>query len=1438
MKLDFYCGLVRLVGVAAAFWSLFLPHAAAAPLRALFLGDNGPHQPAERFKQLQPALAPRGIELTYTDKLDDLNPATLARYDCLLVYANHTSISPQQEQALLDFVAGGKGFVPIHCASYCFLNSPKYIELVGAQFKSHGTGVFKETLVRPDHEVMKGLQPIESWDETYVHSKHNSNRTVLAERRDDQGASPREIDSRSASADGQRVISRGEPYTWVREHGKGRVFYTAWGHDQRTWGNAGFLALIENGIHWTAAAATPELKAKTGLPPLRYTNAPSAIPNYLSGRGWGTLGEAINQMQAPLSAEESAQHLVTVDGFTTKLWAADPDILKPICMAWDERGRLWIAESVDYPNELQPPGQGRDRIKICEDTDGDGRANKFTVFAAKLSIPTGIVFANGGLIVTSGGETILFQDTNGDDKADVRKVLFYGWGMGDTHATASNLRWGFDNWIWGTVGYSGFDGVVGGKHHKFGMGFFRFKPDGSAIEFIRSSNNNTWGLGFSEEGIVFGSTANNNASMYMPIPNRYYEAVSGRAASRVESIADSQLIFPITDRVRQVDWHGRYTAAAGHALYTARNFPKEYWNRIAFVTEPTAHLLGKFRLEANGADFVARNERTFLASDDEWTAPTMAEVGPDGALWVIDWYNYIVQHNPTPAGFKTGKGNAYETPLRDKRHGRIYRVEWKQARPVARLRLDTATPQQLVAALKNDNQLWRMHAQRLLVERGKAGVLPALFELVRDTGVDEIGLNTAAIHALWSLHGFGALDGANAAANAVVTAALKHPSAGVRRATVSVLPRSEAFAKTLLSGGLPNDSDAQVRLAAFLALAEMPPSDTAGAAVLAALKEERNSADRWLPHAATAAAARHDAGFLKAVLANVATPAGAKPQTPPTNLLPNASFENEHDGKPLEWQTMTYSGRAEFALADIGHSGSRSVRIASTTGADASWSHQVAVEPNLNYRLSVWMKTENVTGAAGALLNVHELQGTVTVRTPAVTGTKDWTRVETSFNSGDRASITINCLFGGWGQSKGAAWFDDLRLAQEGVNVLPGALGTAVRIVTGHYAQRGPVESVVPTLLALNHAAPGLAVPLLDGLVAGWPKEKAPSLSAADETKLAALMKTLPDEARSSLITLAERWGRKNLFAAEIAGIVNALRAQVTDAAVPDERRTDAAKRLIGLDDRLDSVQALLAQITPLSPPALVGGLLIALAESRLPQTGMALIAHWPKLTPASRRMTLAALLRRPEWALALLSAVEKRELQRTDLAAEHWQQLKAHPDKHVAAKAAELEKTTGVALNLDMEAVVKKLLPIAQEKGDLARGKEVFTTTCAVCHTFNGVGAKIGPDLSGIGARARADILVDIADPNRSVEANYRLWNVTTKDGDTYSGRLDGETQTSVEIFDTAGQKHSIQRKDIESLDASNLSVMPGGFDALPASDLAALLEFLTQTSHDGAKN
>ncbi|WP_339733605.1 PVC-type heme-binding CxxCH protein [uncultured Gimesia sp.] len=860
--------LILLVSTAAT--------ASAEELDLLFIGDNGHHQPVRRFEELAPSLLERGITLRYTDRMKDLNPQTLSQFDGLVLYANIDRIEEAQAKALLSYIAEGHGFIPLHCASYSWRNNKEIVALMGAQFQRHGGQVFSTQIAKPKHPIMQGYNSFTSWDETYIHHLHNDkNRTVLEYRvQGDQAA-------------GQKR----EPWTWIKTHGKGRVFYTAWGHDQRTFTNPGFHNLVERGIRWACgddpgkapsfsdpnSFSAPQMtELRKDVKKFEYIDVGPKIPNYTPGKNWGTQGKLRNLMQKPLSVEESMKHFVTPQGMAVRRYADERDFhSKPIAMTWDERGRLWICETVDYPNEL---GKNRDRIRICEDTDGDHVADKFTVFAEGLSIPTAIVIVRGGAVVQNGTETIYLKDTDGDDVSDQKTTLISNWTLGDTHGGVSNFRYGLDNWIWAMQGYNKSTPKINGQEtQSFSQGFWRFKlsqtdpPMVTDLEFVRSSDNNTWGLGISEEGLIFGSTANRNPSMFMPVPNRYYERVRGWSPSTLHSIADSHLFKPITDKIRQVDQHGGYTAAAGHALYTARTFPQEWWNKTAFVCGPTGHLVGTYVLRRNGANYESTSPVNLLASDDEWSAPVMAEVGPDGAVWVIDWYNYIVQHNPTPHGFKTGKGKAYESDLRDKKHGRIYRVV-----PVSNdgdklhdfVSLANKSNKDLVQTLKHPAFVWRLQAQRLLIERKAKDVLQPLIELVADQSVDEAGLNVGAIHALPTLKELGYVQlGEQFKASDEMVRCLKnglsHPSAGVRRNTVAVLPIDELGMQLLLAHRrLFDDSDLQVRLQAILTLADMPASDQAGKLVAELASKET---DGILVDGLTSAAAAHAVPFLQSV---------------------------------------------------------------------------------------------------------------------------------------------------------------------------------------------------------------------------------------------------------------------------------------------------------------------------------------------------------------------------------------------------------------------------------------------------------------------------------------------------------------------------------------------------------------------------------------------
>ena len=372
-----------------AWSSLLVGNTIAGPVRVLFLGHESKlHNSNEYYPVLSKSL---GQDAIYFDYVTSVNQALddadyLNRFDALLLYANHPKLTSVQWKNLLSFVRSGKGFVPIHCASWCFSNIPEYDQLVGGRFKSHQGAVFSPRVVKRNHPAVQGIGKLEAWDETYFHERHNpKNRTVLMVR-DPLPGDPHD---------------QPEPWTWVRTEGKGRVFYTASGHDERVWNKSEFHQLIKKGILWAVGEKVHKRYEKflTTREPLRYEKRDD-IPNYEKRP------EPL-AYQLPLSPEESMKHTQVPVGFKLELFASEPDLVNPIYFQWDEGGRLWVVETVDYPNELKDGRKGNDRIKICEDTDGDGKADKFTIFADGFNIPTSLTFARGGVILAHAPDLLL-----------------------------------------------------------------------------------------------------------------------------------------------------------------------------------------------------------------------------------------------------------------------------------------------------------------------------------------------------------------------------------------------------------------------------------------------------------------------------------------------------------------------------------------------------------------------------------------------------------------------------------------------------------------------------------------------------------------------------------------------------------------------------------------------------------------------------------------------------------------------------------------------------------------------------------------------------------------------------------------------------------------------------------------------------------------------
>ncbi|GAA5481494.1 PVC-type heme-binding CxxCH protein [Haloferula sargassicola] len=827
-------------------------------LEVLFLGDDRGHNPIERYRYLKQALGPRGYNLTFTEDLGDMRTEVLEHYDALLVYANHEqdAVPP----AILPWVRNGGGLVALHSACGCFHPSPGWFALVGGKFKSHEGHVFAPENVDKRHPITRDLPKLEAWDETYVHQDLTDDRHLLQVRPPINAGE-----------------TKPEPWTWLRSEGKGRVFYTASGHDLRTWKNPAYQELVARGILWAVGEKTANLFAKYEMPELtldepRVRKRDRAHPEI-----------PMMQLQEPLTPYGSARHAQVPVGTKLELFACEPMIVNPISLDWDPRGRCWVVEALDYPNDVpMEEGKGEDRIKILEDTNGDGKADKMIVFADRLRHCTSIVFHRDGVIATDGPELVFLRDTNGDDKADKREVLGSGIHMGDTHASMSHMIYAMDGWIHATVGYSGIDMQVAGKQKKFGQGTFRFRQDLSRLDFIQPTTNNTWGIGLLEDGSVFGSTANNNPSWMVSIPRRAY-AGSGMEQPRTPQLDDQPFMYPNTDDITQVDQIEKYTAAAGHMFYNdtvlgTGIIPKD----TALICEPTGHLVAMGRVTDKGSIKTTNlRGQNLFASADAWSSPVVARPGPDGAVWIADWYNPIIQHNVVfrfwnPArgydyphspfhtgGTGPGKGNAYVTPLRDREHGRIWRVVPidKPVRKIPVLSVDE--PLELARQLNSPSQDLRLEAQRLLIERGKADAVPTLVSLLQLNATPE-GLDRplGAYHAVRVLAGLPGDEAKNA-----LLAAMGHGDGGVRlQAAEAIDPRDPS-----LLAGLPQVigqvSTPRERLRIFNVIADAAENDDVALALWFAVKDG-NFADDIERDAATLAMLRQGAAVLKAAAAD------------------------------------------------------------------------------------------------------------------------------------------------------------------------------------------------------------------------------------------------------------------------------------------------------------------------------------------------------------------------------------------------------------------------------------------------------------------------------------------------------------------------------------------------------------------------------------------
>ncbi|MFM7037661.1 MAG: PVC-type heme-binding CxxCH protein [Planctomycetaceae bacterium] len=435
----------------------------------------------------------------------------------------------------------------------------------------------------------------------------------------------------------------------------------------------------------------------------------------------------------PLSPAEAIAKMKVPDGFTVELIAAEPDVVNPVAMTIDERGRYWIAESLEYPR--RQPGPGKDRIRILEDTDGDGRVDKTSVFLEGLNIPSGIAVGHGGVWIANSPDLLFVQDSDGDGKADRQEVVVTGFGRDDTHELPNSLTWGHDGWLYGlngvfnpshvTYGTANPNYREGQQPWDFTCAMFRIHPRTKEFQIFCEGTSNPWGIAFNDHGEAFVSACVIDHLWHLT-QTGYYHRQGGPYPPftwKIESI---------------VDYRHQKAAYCGIHWYDSDAYPEQYRRRL-YMGNIHGGCINTDRIERRNATYHGASEADLLTANDAWFMPVVQKTGPDGCLCILDWYDryHCYQDaNRDPGGI-------------DRLRGRLYRIRYRDVPRVGPFDLSKASDAQLTAMLADGNGYRRETAQRLLAERlfdQNAGNVARLLEdTIRSTASTETRLRAFGI---------------------------------------------------------------------------------------------------------------------------------------------------------------------------------------------------------------------------------------------------------------------------------------------------------------------------------------------------------------------------------------------------------------------------------------------------------------------------------------------------------------------------------------------------------------------------------------------------------------------------------------------------------------------------------------------------------------------
>lgn len=495
------------------------------------------------------------------------------------------------------------------------------------------------------------------------------------------------------------------------------------------------------------AVMSPAFGAKIGSGKYPFPVYRNAAPGKQVG---GVRSAAANQ---PIPAAEAQKKFTLPDGFEIRLFASEPAVVNPVTMTWDTRGRLWVLELYEYPMGAKPGQKPRDRIKILEDTDADGVADKVHVWADGLNLGTGLLLGNGGAYVGAAPNMWFLRDTDGDDRADFRKPVMSGFGTEDRHELLNGFTWGPDGYLYMTHG-------VFTRSHVFDpdnpetpevymdAAVARWHPQTKRFEVFADGTSNPWGVDFDYAGNAFISACVIDHMWHLAPGGQYLR--QGGTWKNPYGYADMHSKRGGLPSI--VDHRHHLAAYCGVQIYQGDQYPAEHVGTVVCgnIHDNAVH---QDILKPNGSSFTSHEKQDFVRANDGWFRTVSQQVGPDGAIWLADWYDkYPCYQNARadPAGV-------------DREHGRIWRVVYtgeQKGKPVASrpskdMNLAKLPSDKLVKLLAHKNVWHREWAQRLLTERSDRKTKPALLKIVRDS--QDIA---ARLQALWTTHASGLVDDA------------------------------------------------------------------------------------------------------------------------------------------------------------------------------------------------------------------------------------------------------------------------------------------------------------------------------------------------------------------------------------------------------------------------------------------------------------------------------------------------------------------------------------------------------------------------------------------------------------------------------------------------------------------------------------------------------